>query len=127
MFVLDRIHRACSTVRTRRVRDWEEIVERSSRPQTSPPVPGSSTRQDPPILEDSDSEEEVRDSLEPSEDESPVAKLCREGGVAFSHFLVSKRSHHPLKNPPPKNGHTVIYYDYPRRNKGIGGLPVNEN
>ena len=69
--------------------DWRKIVgEQSSLPQRS--APGPSSRPNPPILEDSDSESEVRDSLNPSGDRSEIAGPCREGGAALSHFLITK-------------------------------------
>ena len=74
---------------TRRQGDWRKIVgEQSSLPRQN--APGPSSQPDPPVLEDSDSESEVRDSLDPSDDGSEVARLCQEGGAALSHFLITK-------------------------------------
>ena len=76
---------------TRKTQDWKKIVQE----QASLPVrrtPGSSSRPAPPTLEsDPKSEGEVEDSLElSSEEQVEVAKLCREGGAALSHFLLAK-------------------------------------
>jgi len=77
-------------------RDWSRIVgEESSRPQREP-VPGPSRQPPPDPLpegEGLESEEEVQDSLEPSDDDGEsvtVSQLCQEGGVAFQHFLISR-------------------------------------
>ena len=76
-------------------RDWKRIVgEESSRLQRGS-IPGPS-RQPPlePLLEEegSESEDKVEESLDPfgNEELLTVNRLCREGGVAFQHFLVSK-------------------------------------
>jgi len=58
-------------------------------------IPGPSCQPPPePLLEEegSESEDEVEESLDPSDNEESltVNRLCREGGVAFQHFLVSK-------------------------------------
>jgi len=76
-------------------RDWKRIVgEESSRPQRGS-IPGPSRQPPPkPLLEEEGSEsgDEVEESLDPSDNEESltVNRLCREGGVAFQHFLVSK-------------------------------------
>ena len=77
----------------RKLKDWKKIVqEQSSLPRHNTPRPSS--RPSPPsIEEDSDSESEVKESLEPSSDEDgqpEVSKLCWEGGAALSHFLITK-------------------------------------
>jgi len=78
-------------------RTWSKVVgEHSSRPR-----PGAPGRTGPPpeLAEEGpeagpssvhNSEDDVEDSLEPSSssDDDPVAKLCREGGAALSHFLT---------------------------------------
>jgi len=80
----------------RKHKDWSRIVgEESSRPQREP-IPGPSRQPPPDPLpegEGSDSEDEVQGSLEPSDDDDEsvaVNRLCREGGVAFQHFLISR-------------------------------------
>ena len=84
-----------------RPKAWRDIVgESSSRPQRAVPAKPAAKAPPPPV---SDSEDEVQDSLEPSssgesekplsessEEEMTVARLCREGGAALSHFLLHK-------------------------------------
>ena len=86
-----------------RPRAWRDIVgESSSRPRRA--VPAKPVVQPPPVPV-ADSEDEVHDSLEPSssgesekplsessdsEEEAALARLCREGGAALSHFLLHK-------------------------------------
>jgi transposase InsO family protein len=94
---------------TRKMADWKKVVgERSSRPQrnvpgqvapqpgpSSPPAPGPSSSGESEVP-DAESEDEVRDSLDPSsnddDDQADAARLCREGGVSFpfQHLLLSK-------------------------------------
>ena len=82
---------------------WRDIVgESSSRPRHA--VPAKPIVRPPPAPVE-DSEDEVHDSLEPSssgesekplsepsdsEEEAALARLCREGGAALSHFLLHK-------------------------------------
>jgi len=89
-----------------RLKDWKKVVGEPSSllraipgPSSHPlPVEESSDDEDPDIQEDalivdpSDEEEgDVEEPLEPSsEEEINLLKLCREGGVAFQHFLISK-------------------------------------
>ena len=86
-----------------RLKAWRDIVgESSSRPQCA--VPAKPAMQPPPVPM-VDSEDKVHDSLEPSssgesekplsessssEEEVALARLCREGGAALSHFLLQK-------------------------------------
>ena len=78
----------------RRTRDWKKVVEeRASCPgRVEDPVPGPSRL--PQEEDPSSSEEEVRDSLEPTseqeEEDNLVVRLCREGGVGLQTFLLSK-------------------------------------
>jgi hypothetical protein len=94
---------------TRKMTDWKKVVgEQSSRPQrnvpgqvapqpgpSSPPTPDPSSSGESEIP-DAESEDEVRDSLDPSSDDdndqADAARLCREGGVSFpfQHLLLSK-------------------------------------
>ena len=92
---------------TRQKQDWQRVVgEESSLPRRAKeqvPVPGPSRI--PPPEESSDdgssnsedrstSEGEVRDSLQPSdeddEEDADLTRLCREGGVGIQKFLISK-------------------------------------
>jgi len=74
------------------------VGEHSSRPRPGAPSrtgpPPELTEEEPEAGPSSihDSEDDVEDSLEPSSssDDDPVAKLCREGGAALSHFLIFK-------------------------------------
>jgi hypothetical protein len=94
---------------TCKIADWKKVVgEQSSHPQrnvprqvapqpgpSSSPVPGPSSSGESEVP-DTESEDEVRDSLEPSsdddDDQADAARLCREGGVSFpfQHLLLSK-------------------------------------
>jgi hypothetical protein len=94
---------------TRKMAEWKKVVgEQSSRPQrnipgqvapqpgpSSPPAPGPSSSGESEVP-DAESEDEVRDSLDPSsdddDDQADAARLCREGGVSFpfQHLLLSK-------------------------------------
>jgi hypothetical protein len=95
---------------TRKMRNWKQIVgEQSSCPQrgvpqpmaapepgpSSPSAPGPSSSGESEVP-DAKSEDEVRDSLDPSsdddDDQADAARLCREGGVSFpfQHLLLSK-------------------------------------
>jgi len=76
-------------------RDWKHIVGGKSSHLQQGNIPGPSRQPPPePLLEEggSESEDEVEISLNPSDNEEllTVNWLCREGGVAFQHFLVSK-------------------------------------
>jgi hypothetical protein len=60
---------------------------------TPTPTPGPFSPQQIEGESPSESEDEIRNSLEPSsdnEEEVSVARLCWEGGVAFQHFFISK-------------------------------------
>jgi hypothetical protein len=94
---------------THKMRNWKKVVgEQSSRPQRNipgpvapapgpslPPVPSPSSSGESEVP-DTESEDEVCDSLAPSSDDNndqvDVTRLCREGGVSlpFQHFLLSK-------------------------------------
>ena len=68
------------------------VEECASRPgRVEDPIPGPSHL---PEEDPSSSEEEVRDSLEPTseqeEEDNLVVRLCREGGVGLQTFLLSK-------------------------------------
>jgi hypothetical protein len=101
--------------KTRCTRDWKEVVsKKSSRPvkgQEREPVPGPSAPPPPPEddededdgsgeSEKPDSEDEIEASLKTdpappgglydSEDDLHLTRLCQEGGVALSTFLISK-------------------------------------
>jgi hypothetical protein len=60
---------------------------------SSPPVPGPSSSGESEVP-DAESEDEVRDSLDPSsdddDDQADTARLCREGGVTLQRLLISK-------------------------------------
>ena len=80
-------------------RTWSRVVgEHSSRPRPGAPgrtgPPPELTEEEPEAGPSSihDSEDDVEDSLQPSSssDDDHVAKLCREGGAALSHFLIFK-------------------------------------
>ena len=78
----------------RKTRDWKKLVEeRASRPgRVEDPIPGPSCL--PQEEDHSSSEEEVRDSLEPTseqeEEDNLIVRLCWEGGVGLQTFLLSK-------------------------------------
>ena len=98
----------------RKQRDWSRIV--SERPwskgnKESEPVPGPSSpppeRSPSPKGTSSGSEDndEVEKSLKPSSDDesedAALARLCREGGVKFQTFLISKAvSPTPMEKSP---------------------------
>jgi hypothetical protein len=101
-------HPATIEKEMRKMRDWKQVVgEQSSRPQrgvprptaapepgpSSPPAPGPSSSGESEVP-DAESEDEVRDSLDPSsdddDDQADTARLCREGGVTFQRLLLSK-------------------------------------
>jgi len=111
-----------------RLKDWKKVVgEPSSLPRAIPgpssrplPVEESSDDENPDIQEDapvinpSDEEEgDVEESLEPSsEEEVNLLKLCREGGVAFQHFLISKAiSPIPAETLPKESPKEWTYRD----------------
>jgi len=111
-----------------RLKDWKKVVgEPSSLPRAIPgpssrplPVEESSDDENPDIQEDapvvdpSDKEEgDVEESLEPSsEEEVNLLKLCREGGVAFQHFLISKAiSPMPAETLPKESPKEWTYRD----------------
>src|SRR6202000_2433956 len=90
-------------------RGWSKIVGKKprSRGNKEPePVPGPSSPppERSPSPEDassgSEGNDEVEKSLEPSSDDdnedAALARLCREGGVKFQAFLISK-----AVSPPP--------------------------
>ena len=98
----------------RKKRDWSKIVGEKPRsrgnkepepvPRPSSPPPG---RSPPPEGASSSSEDddEVEKSLEPSSDDNDeaaaLARLCREGGVKFQAFLISKAvSPTPMEKSP---------------------------
>ena len=73
-----------------------KLPKHGGAPELTPtPVPGPS-----------ESEDEARDMLEPSSNEeeetSAVAQLCREGGVTFLHFLISKAITPSAEEKSPK-------------------------
>jgi hypothetical protein len=101
--------------KTRRTRDWKEVVgEKSSRPvkgQEREPIPGPSSPPPPPEEDEDedggsgesekpDSEDEIEASLETdpappgglynSDENLHLTRLCQKGGVALSTFLISK-------------------------------------
>ena len=98
----------------RKKRDWSKIVSEKPRSRGNKelePVPGPSS----PPPERSPSPEgtssgsgdnnEVEKSLEPSSDneseDAALARLCREGGVNFQAFLISKAvSPTPMEKSP---------------------------
>ena len=98
----------------RKKRDWSKIVgekPRSRGNKEPEPVPGPSSpppeRSPSPEGASSGSEDndEVEKSLEPSSDDNDedaaLARLCREGGVKFQAFLISKAvSPTPMEKSP---------------------------
>ena len=87
----------------RKTRDWKKVVEEhaSCPGRIEDPVPGPSRL---PEEDPSSSEEEVRDSLEPTseqeEEDNFVVRLCREGGVGLQTFLLSKAVSPTAKEKP---------------------------
>jgi len=88
------------------LKDWKKVVREPSSllrlvpGPSSCPLPveessdkeGSEALENAPVVDPSNEEEgDIEESLEPSsEEEINLLKLCREGGVAFQHFLISK-------------------------------------
>jgi len=84
-------------------------------------------QEDAPVVDPSDEEEgDVEESLEPSsEEEVDLLKLCREGGVAFQHFLISKAilpiPTETLPKESPKEWTYRHITSTPRQSRGMEG------